>query len=72
MDRQGFPIVGEELVDLRIGVCGDTGKQIAQIGERIQFVLLGTLDQAVVDSGGPTSALAAGEKIILASHHDVA
>lgn len=51
-------------MDLRVGGRGDTDKQIAQIEERILTVLHGTLDQAVVDSGSLTPALAISEKIV--------
>ena len=62
-----FPVVGEELVDFVVGVGWDFGEEIAEVGEGINFVALGALDEAVESGGGVASAFAAGEEPVFAS-----
>ena len=50
--RVGFPAVGEEFVQSAVGDGGDAGEHVAEVGEGVEAVAFGALDEAVVDGGG--------------------
>ena len=62
----GFPLVGEEFVEAVVWRAGDAGDDVAEIGEGVDAVALGALDEAVVGGGSVAAALAAGEEPVVA------
>lgn len=64
------PVPGQELVDAVYRVVGDTGEDVAEIGEGIDAVQLACIDQAVDDGGALTSVVGTGEQPVLAAEGD--
>ncbi len=51
MLSQGFPVVGKQLMDAGVGLGGDAGEDVAQVGEGVELMAFGALDEAVEDRG---------------------
>ena len=60
-----FPTVGQELAQVGGGFAGDAEEDVAQVGEGIDSVTLGALDEAVVVGRGAASSVAAQEEPVL-------
>jgi len=63
--RQGFPLVGKELLNAMVGMNLDAGEQVSQVGKGIELVAFGGLDETVQSYGGVSAAFAAGEEPVL-------
>jgi len=53
----GFPAVGEEVAEVGRGIGGDAQEDVAQVGEGVDAVAFGALDEGEVDGGGAASAV---------------
>jgi len=66
----GLPVVREEFVDAAIGMGGDAGEEVAQVGEGVEAVAPGAGNEAEVDGGGVSTAVGAEEQPVLAAQGD--
>jgi len=65
-------VVGEELVKLVSGMGAEALEDVAEVGEGIEVVALGALDQADQNGGGVATVVAAEEGPVVAAHGEPA